>query len=431
VISSFYKLTAANILNNFIFPVAGLIDLAILGHLNDLNILGGVALATIVFDFMYNSCNFLRLSTTARTAQAFGARNFQEVKTILLQGLFFALIIGGGILLVHPWIDKIAHWVLQGEKDSKLAASHYFYARIWGAPAVLSQYVLTGWFLGLGKIKFVFIINLFLAGINIIGDILFVFYWKLGAWGAGYASMISEYTGFFVALIIWRFAKKDWNWGSVWQSFHFPTIRDFFLLQGNYFIRSLTLILTLGLFTNVSAFLGEIVLVTNMILMRILISVAYFIDGIAYGLEILVGQFFGGKQFASIKKIWRYAFWLNTGINLTVSLVIIIWMPVLLKFFTYNYAVIELGNSWRFFLAISLFFGGYAFILDGFFIGLGEARKLRGSIVFSAGVGILVAGITYLIGWSPDFIWYGLSCFMAMRMLTLGYQQRYIWNSLK
>lgn len=53
-------------------PLAGLIDTAFLGHLDDIRYLNGVALATVIFNVIYWSFNFFRMGTTGPTAQAVG-----------------------------------------------------------------------------------------------------------------------------------------------------------------------------------------------------------------------------------------------------------------------------------------------------------------------------------------------------------------------
>jgi MATE family multidrug resistance protein len=46
-------------------PLAGLVDIAFLGHLTDIRYLAGVILATILFDYLYRVLKFLRSSTNS------------------------------------------------------------------------------------------------------------------------------------------------------------------------------------------------------------------------------------------------------------------------------------------------------------------------------------------------------------------------------
>ncbi|MFY7801683.1 MAG: MATE family efflux transporter, partial [Dolichospermum sp.] len=68
----FYRLTSISVLSNMMVPLAGLVDIAFLGHLTDIRHLAGVILGTILFDYLYRVLKFIRSSTNAITAQAVG-----------------------------------------------------------------------------------------------------------------------------------------------------------------------------------------------------------------------------------------------------------------------------------------------------------------------------------------------------------------------
>lgn len=68
----FTRLTIINILSNVTVPLVGLVDTAMLGHLADIRFLAGVALGTILFDYVYWSFGFLRMGTTERRHKPWG-----------------------------------------------------------------------------------------------------------------------------------------------------------------------------------------------------------------------------------------------------------------------------------------------------------------------------------------------------------------------
>ena len=59
----FFTLTGINIVSNLTVPMAGLVDTALLGHLPDIRFLAGVALSSLIFDYVYWSFGFLRIGT--------------------------------------------------------------------------------------------------------------------------------------------------------------------------------------------------------------------------------------------------------------------------------------------------------------------------------------------------------------------------------
>lgn len=147
----FYRLSSVSVLSNMMVPLAGLVDTAFLGHLTDIRHLAGVILASILFDYLYRVLKFLRSSTNALTAQAVGRDDSNAIVLAGLRSGFIALAIGLVILLLQYPLQKVGFAILSGSQDVEASGVDYFYARIWGAPAVLLNFVLIGWFLGQEK----------------------------------------------------------------------------------------------------------------------------------------------------------------------------------------------------------------------------------------------------------------------------------------
>ncbi|MDE5069024.1 MAG: MATE family efflux transporter, partial [Trichodesmium sp. St4_bin8_1] len=97
--NSFIRLTLVNILSNLMVPLASLIDLAFLGYLDEIRHLAGVSIATVLFNYIYWTFGFLRMSTTGTTAQANGSGNYHEVKQICLRNCLIALAIATIIII--------------------------------------------------------------------------------------------------------------------------------------------------------------------------------------------------------------------------------------------------------------------------------------------------------------------------------------------
>src|SRR4028119_645357 len=94
----FFRLASVNILSNLMVPLAGLIDVMFLGHLTEIRHLAGVALATILFNYIYWTFGFLRMATTGMVAQAIGRKDEETVRLIALRHSLLALAIAGTIL---------------------------------------------------------------------------------------------------------------------------------------------------------------------------------------------------------------------------------------------------------------------------------------------------------------------------------------------
>ncbi|RME90466.1 MAG: MATE family efflux transporter, partial [Candidatus Hydrogenedentota bacterium] len=204
----FFYLSWYNILSNVTVPLAGLVDTAILGHLPNLTYLGGVALGSVVFDYLYWPMNFLRMGTTGLTAQARGKKQETEEWAILYRVLTLAIFLGILIILFSEKILEIVFPLLPGEKTVKEAAAAYFLARILGAPAVLANFAFNGWFLGRESVKVILALTFIGNLMNIGLDYLFIMKWHFNAAGAGYATMISQYSMSLMSVMVILFHAK-------------------------------------------------------------------------------------------------------------------------------------------------------------------------------------------------------------------------------
>ena len=144
----FWRLAGVNILANLMVPLASLVDVGFLGHLAEIRHLAGVALATVLFNYIYWTFGFLRMGTTGTTAQASGQSDRQTVIVIWLRNSAIALTIGLLILILQQPLQQIGFTLLSATPEVLDSAQAYYNALIWGAPATLLNFVLLGWFLG-------------------------------------------------------------------------------------------------------------------------------------------------------------------------------------------------------------------------------------------------------------------------------------------
>ena len=73
-----FSIAGPAMLANLTTPLLGLVATAAIGRLGEAHLIGGVALAAIVFDGIYWLFGFLRMGTVALTAQALGAGDAAE-----------------------------------------------------------------------------------------------------------------------------------------------------------------------------------------------------------------------------------------------------------------------------------------------------------------------------------------------------------------
>ena len=194
------------ILSNISLPLLGLVDSAILGHLNSAQFLAAVAIGTSILTFLYWGFSFLRMGTTGLVAKAVGASgsdigNSAQSQLFLFQSLLLSLVLGLLIIASHPLWTQIGLNLMSKEPNISALAGSYLQIRIFSAPAVLITYSLVGWFIGHQNTRWPMLVALLTNLLNIGLDFFFIIGLDMGSDGAAWATLIAEYCG--CALAIW------------------------------------------------------------------------------------------------------------------------------------------------------------------------------------------------------------------------------------
>ena len=416
----FFRLSIPNVLSNLTVPLAGLIDTALLGHLQDIKYLAGVALGSILFDYLYWMFGFFRMSTTGLTAQAMGAGDQTELRIIPARGLVISIGCGLILLLMHHSLSDLGFLILDGTEAVKEQGRLYFEGRIWGAPVVLANFVLTGWLLGIGRGKSILFLSLIANGSNIALDYLFIFRLGLGSWGAGSATMISQYLMFGVGCWFFIRETKDTTFRIKWiHLFEKKAIVKLVALNRDIFIRTFLLISCFSYFTNASSGLGTLYLAGNSILLKILSIASYFIDGLAFAVESLAGRFKGANDDSSLHSVIRLALIAGAFTGFFFAIMFNLFPNQLFFILTSQEDVLLLLKGTSLWLFPVMILGSAAYIWDGVFLGLSEGKILRNCMIFSTMLGFLPFAVYAARIGSNNLLWLSLSFFMMVRAGSL------------
>ncbi len=417
---SFLKLAAANIISNLMVPLAALVDTAFLGHLDDIRHLGGVALATVIFNVAYWSFGFLRMGTTGTTAQARGRGDVDGLWLILLRNGAIALTFGLLILLLQVPIREIGFGLLSGEPAVRAAGIEFYNARIWDAPAVLLNLVLMGWFLGREQGRRVIALSMVGNGSNVVFNYIFINQMGWASAGAGWGTALSQYLTLIAGLGL---LIREGGWQNLRavlpQGWNSQAIKGLFLLNRDILVRTFALVLSFALFTNFSAALGTEILAANTLLLQVVTLSAYFIDGIAFATESFAGRYYGSGDKTHLRRLLTLGGFTSIALALTFALAFVLFPAPLFGLLTIHQGVIAVVQTYVLWLLPVLGLGAIAYMLDGYFLGLTAGRVLRNATVLAAGVGFLPLALVAQPLGSAHLLWLALVGLMAARALTL------------
>ncbi|MGL4884169.1 MAG: guanitoxin biosynthesis MATE family efflux transporter GntT [Waterburya sp.] len=422
----FYRLSFVAVLYNMMIPLAGLCDTAFLGHLKDIKPLAGVILASILFDYLYRILKFLRTSTNALTAQAVGEDNNQEMILAGLRSSLIAIAIALIILLLQYPIHKLGFTILSGSPAIEVSGIEYFNARIWGAPAVLLNFVLIGWFLGREKNSLVLLISIVANLSNVLFDYLMIYRWHWESMGAGLATALSQYLGLLVALIGVTFSL---NWQDVslaitkvWKK---ESLQDAIGLNFNILVRFLALISVYSIFTNISATMGTNLLAENGLLLQIALLSQFAIQGVGMTTQTLVGNFKGKGEEHKILSLLIVAISTSLIISLGFALSVIYFPETIFSWLTNHAEINQEIVSYSIWLLPLFSFTAIAFMLEAYFIGLKEGKILRNASLIAFFLIFIPLIILTLYIQSVHLLWFSLTSYMLTLIVVLTIQ---IWK---
>ena len=417
----FYRLASISVLANMMVPLAGLVDIAFLGHLTDIRHLAGVILATILFDYLYRVLKFMRSSTNAITAQAVGQNDDKAVVLAGLRSGLIALLVGLIIVLLQYPLQKIGFFILSGSSDIESAGVDYFYARIWGAPAVLLNFVLFGWFLGREMNWVMLLMSIVGNGSNVLLDYLMISKWGWASVGAGLATALSQYLALIVGLI-WMFFTIPWQAVpvAIQELFDWVALKETFALKGNILIRFLVLISVYSIFTNLSATMGTTVLAQNGLLLQIALLSQFTIQGVGVTMQTLTANFKSKDNTQQIIPLLIVSLVTSVVIALGFAGTSIFFPDQVFGLLTNHTEVNQEINQYTIWLLPILVITAITLMLEGYFIGLKEVATLRNAVLLSFVVGFIPLLIAAWYFHNNHLLWSTLLSYMTSNMILLG-----------
>jgi MATE family multidrug resistance protein len=409
------------ILSNATVPLVGYVDTVVIGRYGGgAHLIGGVALAAIIFNNIYWIFGFLRMGTTGLTAQAAGAGDVPEIFANLIRALAVAAVAGLALVAAQGPLLDLFLWLMGGSEKVNGAVRDYFQVRIWGAPAALANFAMVGWFIGLGRANIAFAIQLILNGINIVLAVAFVFGLGLGVPGVAAAILVAEIVAVIAGgLFAWReLAARNAEPGAA-KLLDAERIKTMVEVNRDVIIRTACLIFAFSFFASQGARAGDLALAANAVLMSIAMIFVYMLDGFAFAAEVLVGQAVGAKRADRFRDAIRLSTQWALVFALGFSLVLLLGGGLMIDFTTDEAAVREAARTYLWWAAMIPIVGIWCYQLDGIFIGATGTRQMRNMAMVS------VAG--YLVVWSiltPAFgnhgLWAAILSFLALRAVTLA-----------
>ncbi|MCM8569735.1 MATE family efflux transporter [Gramella jeungdoensis] len=405
-------------------PLISLTDIAVIGNVGK-NSVEALAAAGIVGSFLSAIIWIVAQTKTAISAivsQHLGANRLHAVKTLIPQAIAFNFLFSLAIYGVTAFFARAIFSAYNAEGLILQYSEDYYQIRALGYPLTLVTFAIFGIFRGLQNTLWAMKCSLTGAAVNVALDYLLVYgidglIPPMHLKGAAYASLAAQAT--MLVMAFWFFFKKT--------PFHLklsfninPRMKGLLLMAANLFVRTAALNFAIYLANAYATDYGKNYIAAQSILMNIWLFFSFFIDGYANAGNAIGGKLLGAMDYRNLwelsKKISKYA-----------VLIAIILMALCALFynqigllFNKEATVLALFSSVFWMVLIMQPVNAIAFMFDGIFKGLGEAKYLRNVLLVATFLGFTPALlISDYFGLKLYGIWIAFFVWMLIRSSTL------------
>jgi multidrug resistance protein, MATE family len=413
------KIALPIVLSNATVPLLGAVDTGVVGQMGLAAPIGAVGLGAIVLATVYWIFGFLRMGTSGLTAQAHGAGDGAERSAILLRALMIAGLAGLFLIAIQGALFWVAFRVAPASAEVETLMRQYLFIRIWGAPATIALYAITGWLIAVERTRGVFVLQLWMNGLNICLDLWFVLGLGWGVPGVAVATLMAEWTGLGFGLWLCRDA-----FGPVLQA-AWARVGDraalwvMFVINRDIMVRSVILQLSFTTFLFLGASQGDVTLAANQVLLQFLEITAYALDGFAFGAEALVGQAVGARMAGDARRASVIAMQWGVAGAVVLALAFAVMGPAVIDLMTTAPEVREVARDYLPWLVLAPLIGVASWIFDGIFIGATLTGLMMRTMLVSVAI-YAVALVVLVPVMGNHGLWTALMVLNAVRGVTMA-----------
>lgn len=408
------QIALPSIVSNITVPLLGMIDVAIVGHMGSAVYIGAVAVGSMIFNLVYWLFGFLRMGSSGLTAQALGRRDLTEVTRILVRSVTIAFGIALLMIVFQEPLRWLMFWLIGPTPDVAPFATTYFYIVIWGAPASLGLFCLSGWYIGMQNTRIPMFVSIMQNVVNILASLTLVYGFGMKIEGVACGTVIAQYAGLLMALGGLRIYKRLYKYLVLKGTFVKEAMGRFFHVNRDIFLRTLCLVAVNLYFTSAGARHGAIILSVNTVMLQLYLFFSYFMDGFAYAGEALGGRTYGAKNGIAFRETLRRLWGWATGVALAYTFLYVFGGQWIVGILTDEPQVLETSKDYIWWVWLVPLAGTGAFIWDGVFIGITATRGMLVSSFISA---LLFFGVYEIFKGmlGNHALWLAMIIYLAMR----------------
>jgi len=410
------RIAVPAIVSNVTVPLLGLVDVAITGHLGSAAYIGAIAVGGMAFNVLYWVFGFLRMGTSGMTAQALGRGDTGEAGRLLARSLGVAVGVAAALILLQRPLLSAVMAVMRPSAEVERCASAYFLILIYGAPAMLGLFSLSGWLIGMQDSKTPMLVSIIQNIVNIAASSALVFGLGLKVEGVALGTLAAQWSGFLLALSACArgyggLFGRGFSWRGVWRR---EAMSRFFSVNRDIFLRTLCLVVVMLFFTSAGSRQGDVILAANTLLMQFYMLFSYVTDGFAYAGEALCGRCYGAGDYAALRSTVRRLFLWGGGAALLFTAAYAAGGGALVLLLTDEPSVAAKSRDYMLWALAVPLASTAAVVWDGVLIGCTRTRAMLVSMALAAAVFFALPFLLSPLCGNPG-LWAAFTAYLLVR----------------
>lgn len=403
-----------------------LTDIAMVGNIKDHSV-EALAATGLVGSFLSGIIWIIaqtRTSISSLVSQNYGANKIEEIKYLVPQALYFNVFISLFIFIPTYFFTQQLFELYQAKNLVLEFSIDYYKIRAFGYPLTLISLTLFGAFRGIQNTLWAMKCSLTAAIIHVLLDYVLIFgidgiIPAFQIKGAAYASLIAQFI--MVSMAFYYYFTKTPFRLNPGKTVH-PLFKKYIYLSFNFILRTASLNLAFFLANSYATGYGKNYIAAQSILMNIWLFFSFFIDGYAGAGNAMAGRLQGEKNYNQLwilsKDISKYSILIAS----ILIIVCLIFYNQIGQLFNQDPKVLEIFQSVFWIVLFMQPINTLAYIFDGFFKGMGDAKLLRNNLILATFLGFLPTIIlTDYFNLNIYGIWIAFGIWMSLRSFPLMY----------
>ena len=406
-----FMFAAPLFVSNALQAIYNIVDMIVVGQ-----VVGGVGMSAVAIGGnVLSILNFVVMGFASAgqiiIAREVGEKNMEAVRRTI--GTMFTLLLSLSIVIsIFCFVirDPLLHLV-NTPKESYAFTMDYTIVCMTGLIFIYGYNIVSAIMRGMGDSKRPFMFVAIASIINIILDILFVAYFKMGVRGAALATVIGQGFSFVYALIYLYRNKESFGFDFKPKSFipDLKTIRKLSSLGIPMALQSAAITISMTVVASWVNLFGYVASACAGILNKLNMMVGILSNALTTAAASMVGQNLGAQKYERIPKILGYAFWSAFALCSIYVIVLILKPDTIFRLFTSDMEIITYAAIIVLPSVVNAYGSAARCFAFGIINGSGNSTLNLLVAIIDGIIGRI--GIAYILGWTltmgPLGFWMG------------------------